>query len=222
MGQVWATPVAQDPSPDLATRGKLGTLGGRIALTSDDGPGPRVTPPILDTLREHHLRATFLVVGNQVEEDRSLLRRIVEEGHTIGNHTYDHAGMSHPNPGQMRRELRSTQKAVDDALGYHHPMVLMRPPDGDPYFVGSDALPAYRKVVRQQQLFPVTQTIDSEDYLLEGNPHGIVRNVIRQDNAERKQDRDEIFLMHNIHPKTPRHCQGSSTATRGRAGGPSA
>jgi peptidoglycan-N-acetylglucosamine deacetylase len=110
----------------LATRGKTETSGGRIALTFDDGPDPRTTPPVLDTLREHGVKATFFVVGSQVEENPGLLRRIVREGHTIGNHTYDHANMSNLNPDEMRSELRNTQKAVDDAVGYHHPMVLMR------------------------------------------------------------------------------------------------
>ena len=199
LGQVWAD--AGDRSPDLATSGKLTTSGGKIALTFDDGPDPRVTPSILDTLREHHIEATFFVVGRQVEKHPGLLRRIVDEGHTIGNHTYDHADMSHLSPEQMRSELQDTQKAVDKALGYHYQMALMRPPYGDPYFGGSDALPAFRRVMSQQQLLPVTWTIDSQDYLMDGYPEGIVRNVIRQDEAGRRQDRDEVVLMHDIHPQ---------------------
>ena len=52
--------------------------------------------------------------------------------------------MSYLTPGQMRLELRRTQKAVDKALGYHYQMTIMRPPYGDPYFEGTDALPAFR------------------------------------------------------------------------------
>jgi peptidoglycan/xylan/chitin deacetylase (PgdA/CDA1 family) len=201
MAQVWTAAGAEDHSTGLATSGKLATSGGKISLTFDDGPDPRITPLILDTLREHHIKATFFVVGRQVEENPGLLRQIVDEGHTIGNHTYDHADMSYLSPEQMRLELQSTQRAVDKALGYHHQMVLMRPPYGNPYFEGSDALPAFRRVVQQQQLFPVIWTIDSQDYLLGGNPEGIVRNVISQDEAGRRQDRDEVILMHDIHPQ---------------------
>lgn len=201
MEEVWAAAEALDHSPGLATNGKLGTLGSKIALTFDDGPDPRVTPQILDTLREHHLRATFFVVGSQVEENPGLLRRIVQEGHTIGNHTYDHADMSRLSPGQMRSELQSTQKAVDDALGYHYKLALMRPPYGEPYFDGAGALPAFRRVVRQQQTFPVVWTIDTQDYVMAGRPRGIVRNVVSQDEAGRRQDRDEVILMHDIHPQ---------------------
>jgi peptidoglycan/xylan/chitin deacetylase (PgdA/CDA1 family) len=199
MGDIWA--AAGDRSPDLATNGKTGTSGGRIALTFDDGPDPRSTPRILATLREHHVKATFFVVGRQVEEHPDILRRIVDEGHAIGNHSYDHADMSHLTPGQIRLELQRTQKAVDKALGYHYRMDMMRPPYGDPYVEGSDALPTFRKVVRQEQLFPVIWTIDSQDYVMDGDPQGVVDNVVRQDRAGRKQDRDEVVLMHDIHPQ---------------------
>ena len=173
MGEVWAAAVAGDSSPDLAVHGKTGTSGGRISLTFDDGPDPRTTPRILATLQEHDVEATFFVVGRQVEEHPDLLRRIVREGHTIGNHSYDHADMSYLTPGQMRLELRKTQKAVDEALGYRYQMALMRPPYGDPYFEGTDALPAFRRIVRQERLFPVIWTIDTQDYLMEGNPQGV-------------------------------------------------
>ena len=132
MERVWKAAIAHDPTPALAARSKIGTSGGRIALTFDDGPDRQTTPPILDELHKHDIKATFFVLGRQVKKNPELLRRIVAEGHTIGNHTYDHADLSDLNEEQMRRELRSTQKAVDDALGYHYPMVLMRPPYGDP------------------------------------------------------------------------------------------
>ncbi len=194
--------IAQDSSPGLATHGRTGTSGGRIALTFDDGPEPRTTPRILDSLREHDLKATFFVLGRQVKERPGLLRRIVDEGHTIGNHTYDHADMSGLSQEQMRLELRRTQEAVDDALGYHYPMVLMRPPYGSPYFGGSDALPVFRKVVREQGLVPVLWTVDPRDYLLGGRPEGVVRGVVRADEKGRKRERDQVLLLHDTHRQT--------------------
>jgi peptidoglycan/xylan/chitin deacetylase (PgdA/CDA1 family) len=201
LGEVWAAAVAGDSSPNLATNGKTGTSGGRIALTFDDGPDPSTTPRILATLRRHDIEATFFVVGSQVERHPGLLRRIVEEGHTIGNHSYDHADMSYLTPGQIRLELQRTQKAVDKALGYHYQMKIMRPPYGEPYFEGSDALPAFRRIVRQEQLFPVIWTIDTQDYLMAGNPQGIVRSIVRQDGTGRRKHRDQVVLMHDIHPQ---------------------
>jgi peptidoglycan-N-acetylglucosamine deacetylase len=201
LGEVWAAAVAGDSSPDLATNGKTGTSGGGVALTFDDGPDPRTTPRILANLRRQDIKATFFVVGSQVERHPALLRRIVQEGHTIGNHSYDHADMSHLTPGQIRLELERTQKAVDEALGYHYRMEIMRPPYGEPYFEGSDALPAFRRILRQEQLFPVIWTIDTQDYLRAGNPQSIVRSVVRQDSTGRRKDRDQIVLMHDVHPQ---------------------
>ena len=201
MGEVWEAAVARDSSPDLATHGKTGTSGDRIALTFDDGPDPRTTPRILATLQRHHVKATFFVVGSQVERHPGLLRRIVREGHTIGNHSYDHADMSNLSSGQMSLELRRTQKAVDEALGYHYQMALMRPPYGEPYFEGTDALQAFQRVVRQERLFPVIWTIDTQDYLMADNAQGMVSSVIRQYRAGNKQDRDEVVLMHDVHPQ---------------------
>jgi peptidoglycan-N-acetylglucosamine deacetylase len=116
--------------------------------------------------------------------------------------------MSYLTPGQMRLELRRTQEAVDKALGYHYQMALMRPPYGDPYFEGTDALPAFRWNVRQEQLFPVIWTIDTQDYLMAGNPLDLVRSVVRQDRAGRKQNRDQIVLMHDIHPQDAKTLPG--------------
>jgi peptidoglycan/xylan/chitin deacetylase (PgdA/CDA1 family) len=204
MNNIWDAAVKDDSSPDLATNGKTGTSGNGVALTFDDGPNPRTTPRILATLREQDVKATFFVVGSQVEKHPDLLRQIVEEGHVIGNHTYDHANLSKLSTEQMRNELQSTQEAVDKALGYHHEMKIMRPPYGEPYFDGSDALPAFRNVVRQEQLFPVIWTIDTQDYLMADDPRGIVKTVASQDKAER----DQVVLMHDIHPQDVRALPG--------------
>ena len=147
----------------------------------------RVPPRgFLDSLREHDLKATFFVLGRQVKKRPGVLRRIVKEGHTIGNHTYNHADMSDLSQKRMRLELRRTQEAVDDALGYHYPMVLMRPPYGNPYLGGSDALPVFRKVVRDQELFPILWTADPRDYRLIGRPESVVRGIVRADETGRK------------------------------------
>jgi peptidoglycan/xylan/chitin deacetylase (PgdA/CDA1 family) len=204
LGEVWDDAVARASFPGLATNGRTGTSGGRIALTFDDGPRPRTTPAILDTLREYDLKATFFVLGRQVEKNPRLLRRIVDEGHTIGNHTYDHPDMAALSPKQMRLELRSTQRSVDDALGYHYPMALMRPPYGSPYFEGSGGLPVFRRVVLKERLFPVIWTIDSSDYLFRGNSRGLVRGVVRADQKRRKVRRDQVLLLHDTHRQTVR------------------
>lgn len=201
MGRAWAAATAQEPWPGLATGGRTGTSGGKVSLTFDDGPNRAVTPRVLDTLREHGLKATFFVLGRQVEKNPDLLRRIVEEGHALGNHTHSHADMAELGPAGMRRELRSTQRAVDDALGYHYPMAFMRPPYGSPYFGDPGALPAFRRVVREQELFSVVWTVDPRDYLFDGRPDLVARRVVRGDRIKRGAG-DEVILLHDTEPQT--------------------
>jgi peptidoglycan/xylan/chitin deacetylase (PgdA/CDA1 family) len=153
-------------------------------------------------LREHDLKATFFVLGRQVKERPGLLRWIVKEGHTIGNHTYNHTDMSDLSQKRMRLELRRTQEAVDEALGYHYPMVLMRPPFGNPYFDGSDALPVFRKVVRDQGLFPILWTVDPRDYMLGSSPEDELRGIVHADETGRKGKRDQVLLLHDTHRQT--------------------
>ena len=63
-----------------------------VYLTFDDGPIPEATPFILDTLREYGAKATFFIVGQNAERYPHLLQQIIDEGHRIGNHTYNHMG----------------------------------------------------------------------------------------------------------------------------------
>jgi peptidoglycan-N-acetylglucosamine deacetylase len=190
MDQVWSAAIAQDPSPNLAAPGEPLSSGRKIALTFDDGPDPHATPLILDILRKHDVKATFFVIGRYVAEHPELVRRIVEEGHTLGNHTYNHFDMSYLSPGQMRRELQSTQEAVDEALGYHYPMVLMRPPYGEPYFENPRMLPVFQEVVREQELFVVIWTIDQPEM------------VVQDEVSKGTEENDRVLLLHDTGQQT--------------------
>jgi len=61
-----------------------------VYLTFDDGPDPEVTPWVLDQLKAHNAKATFFCVGENVDKYPEVYKRILEEGHTVGNHTYNH------------------------------------------------------------------------------------------------------------------------------------
>ncbi len=75
-----------------------------VYLTFDDGPSPH-TEPILDILKKYNVKATFFVIGHDTENARRLYKRIVDEGHAIGNHTYSH------NYGQI---YQSTEAFMED------------------------------------------------------------------------------------------------------------
>lgn len=77
-----------------------------VYLTFDDGPIPESTPYILKTLREFGIKATFFVVGDNVRKYPDLYHRILEEGHQVGNHTYNHIGSA-------RHSIKFFEKNVD-------------------------------------------------------------------------------------------------------------
>lgn len=77
-------PLAADLVWDIATKTK------ELFLTFDDGPDPEVTPQVLSILQEYNAKATFFCVGRNVEEYPELFNQILDEGHAIGNHTFDH------------------------------------------------------------------------------------------------------------------------------------
>ncbi len=100
-----------------------------IALTFDDGPDERMTPRVLDVLACRGIRATFFLVGERAGRCPELVRRMVAEGHTIGNHTFTHSGMF-PLRGcaRMAAELERTRRILQTLTG--RCVRLFRPPFG--------------------------------------------------------------------------------------------
>ena len=89
-----------------------------VALTFDDGPTPDHTPRVLQILKEKSVRATFFVIGRRAEQEVDLLRRIREDGHTIGNHTYSHPALfCFLSPRRLRAEIEKGQEAIGNACG---------------------------------------------------------------------------------------------------------
>ena len=109
--------VSRGPSERLA-----------VALSFDDGPNPASTPPLLDLLDRHGVRATFFVNGNRVEQYPELIRQIISKGHTVGNHTYAHDNLIMLKSARaLKSEIEKTQRVLHD-LGVHP--LTFRPPVG--------------------------------------------------------------------------------------------
>lgn len=99
-----------------------------VALTFDDGPSPRCTPQLLDGLRELGAHATFFVVGCQVEKDPDIVQRIADEGHQVGNHSYDHAALNTLTSAQALEDLQKNDRLLRELLG--DGAYWVRPPYG--------------------------------------------------------------------------------------------
>lgn len=97
-----------------------------VALTFDDGPRPEIVRGILDTLGRFGARSTFFVVGSQVERSPAIVRRMMNEGHEVGNHSHSHPRLDGMEEAEIRRELVACDKAVFKATGAH--TNLFRPP----------------------------------------------------------------------------------------------
>ena len=100
----------------------------KVALTFDDGPNEPYTSEIMDILKEYNVKATFFVLGKNVERSPDTLKRMVKEGHIIGNHTYDHPYLLIQSKAHVKYEIEKTEEAIFKAAGIKPH--LFRPPYG--------------------------------------------------------------------------------------------
>lgn len=102
----------------------------KIYLTFDCGYENGYTPAILDALEKHNVKAAFFVVGNYLETSPDLVKRMVEEGHIVGNHTYHHPDMSQiSDPTSFQEEITSLEKKYQEITGLEM-QKFYRPPQG--------------------------------------------------------------------------------------------
>ncbi len=151
-----------------------------IALTFDDGPNEQITPQILDLLAKYQVRATFFVVGSHVVGHEPILKRIHNDRHEIGNHSWSHPDFSTLSPEDMELQLSRTQRAITEA-GVPAPKIL-RPP----YGVVNEMVAAHN------HLSIVRWNVDPEDWK-EKNPAKVAQRIIQ---AARP---GAIILLHDTH-----------------------
>lgn len=150
----------------------------RIALTFDDGPHPRYTEKLLDGLKERGVHATFFVTGANAEKYPEIVKRMQEEGHLIGNHTYHHVQLTAANGEQFREEIISTNEAIREITG--EDTEYIRPPYG-----------AWNKRYEEElNMFPVLWTIDPRDWCMD-DASCIVKNTLK------RVKENDIILMHD-------------------------
>ena len=108
-----------------------------IFLTFDDGPIPEVTPWVLDELKKHNAKATFFCIGENVQKHPEIFRRIIDEGHSVGNHTFNHLKGTKTetskyieNVEKAEREMTSNLKINNQQSKISNQKSLFRPPYG--------------------------------------------------------------------------------------------
>lgn len=142
-----------------------------MALTFDDGPDPQRTPAVLDLLARQGVRATFFVVGARAEVHPELVRRMVAEGHVVGNHSYTHSWrFPLRSLGRTMEELRRTGEVLHRITG-RQPR-LFRPPFGV-------TNPTIARAVRRLGLDPVGWSIRSLDTMGQ-SPERVAARILRR------------------------------------------
>lgn len=107
---------------------RLPGAGCSVGLTFDDGPDAALTPKVLDLLAQYNIKATFFVIGRNVECHPEIAHRIVKEGHSIGGHTFSHRVIASMSKVELENEMTRCRQAIRDATGVD--TYLFRPPKG--------------------------------------------------------------------------------------------
>lgn len=150
----------------------------KIALTFDDGPHPYYTEQLLDGLKERGAKASFFVLGKQAQAYPDLIKRMQEEGHLVGNHTYSHMQLGKNNREAFKAELVKTSEVLSELTGEE--VQYVRPPYGS-WDKGFET---------ELMMFPVLWTVDPMDWCSD-DVAGIVRKVTK------KSKENSIILMHD-------------------------
>lgn len=180
---------------------KLGkTFQKKLVLTFDDGPDPVYTKQILDTLAYYHVPATFFMVGIQIENNISLVKRIYKEGYEIGNHTFTHPNIYAIKTKRALIELDATRLLLECITG--HSTILFRAPfnaDSDPE-LKEELVPI--ELSRTRNYITVGESLDPNDWNKEFEPtmngDTILNRIVRQYNERLTQgDSSNIILLHD-------------------------
>jgi peptidoglycan-N-acetylmuramic acid deacetylase len=100
-----------------------------VYLTFDEGYENGYTPKILDILKENNVKATFFVTSSYVKKNKELVRRMIEEGHILGNHTVNHPSMPDLTDEKLEKEIMDLHNFIKDEFDYE--MIYLRPPKGE-------------------------------------------------------------------------------------------
>lgn len=171
----WTLPEEDRPA---SVREQKETL--TVALTFDDGPHPVYTERLLDGLKERGVPATFFVIGKNAAECPELVRRMAEEGHLVGNHTYHHVQLSQCSVKGALEEICSTNELLEEITG--EPTEYIRPPFGSWKGELSDEV----------SMTEVLWDIDPLDWKVQ-NPATVANHILM------KVKNNQIILLHDVY-----------------------
>ena len=191
-GQIVGETYQAVPTPFVIER--TGATQGKLALTFDDGPDPDWTPKILDILKQKNVRASFFIIGENAQANPDLVRRILAEGHDIGNHTYTHPNLGDLPDSLVSLEINANQRLFEALTG--RSMRLFRAPFlGDAEPTTSDEIVPIG-IAQSMGYVTVGLHVDPNDWL---HPPAdtIVNRVIEQVTDPNPEISGHVILLHD-------------------------
>ncbi|MGL5656132.1 MAG: polysaccharide deacetylase family protein [Fusobacteriaceae bacterium] len=153
-----------------------------IALTFDDGPNTSSMLSILNLLKEYNIKATFFVIGQEVEHSHTALKRAFDEGHEIANHSYTHSNFSKLDEKTLEFELDGTNNTILHIIG-KKPKIYRAP-----YGIFSRSL----KIASALDLTPVMWDLDTLDWSSKTTSQSIIEHI------KLNVKKNDIILMHTL------------------------
>ncbi|TBL67904.1 polysaccharide deacetylase family protein [Paenibacillus thalictri] len=141
----------------------------KAALTFDDAPDDKYTPQVLDILKKYNVKATFFVVGSRAEKHPGMVKRMVQEGHIVGNHSYNHALFPKLDDDTFKHQINKTDDIINKLTGYNPK--FFRPPYGE---ISESQL----NWAASRNILVVNWNVDSQDWR-QVNEQRVIHNVMK-------------------------------------------
>ena len=163
----------------------------KLVLTFDDGPSNKYTGRILDILKKEKAPAAFFLIGQNVEQNRDLIKRIFDEGHEIGNHTFSHPKLDDLSAWRAELELVRTRRSIEGLTG--RSTVLFRPPYNQ--FQEPETYSELKSMIlaRKHNYLTVNESIDAQDWKQNSTVDSLITRIEKGINA----DMGHIVLLHD-------------------------
>ena len=151
----------------------------KVALTFDDGPSRQYTEKLLEGLKERNVKATFFVLGENIDEHEDIIKRMSDEGHLIGNHTYHHVNLKKTDFNSACEEISKTNEKIEKITGKK--MEYIRPPFGE----------WNEKLLKETDMSVVLWSVDPFDWK-DQNTSIVTERILRE------AKNGAIILLHDI------------------------
>ena len=142
-----------------------------VYLTFDDGPTPEITEWVLFQLKEYNAKATFFCIGNNIKKYPEIFKKVIEEGHAIGNHTFNHVKGWKTSNKTYINEVESCEEVIRKSSLKHQPTKLFRPPYGK-------IKPSQSRILRKKGYKIIMWDVLSVDFDVNITSQNCLNNVI--------------------------------------------